>query len=166
MSEIDYVHPPSRPLKVSQESTFDMQELYKLGRTWFNKHGYDFYEKEYLSTQKEEAKSASIKWEAERKVDDYIRFHIEVRIKFKNLREVQGKKKMMNTGEISFSTEAYIVRDYESNWEKGFMTKFIRGVYDTFIIRGKIDKDKQRLDRETKEFFNEVRTFLKVNPVR
>ncbi len=166
MSEIDYVHTPSKPLKVAQEATFDMQQLYKLGRAWFDKHGYDFYEKEYISSQKEEAKNASIKWEADKKVDDYIKFHIEARVKFKNLREVQGKKRMMNTGEVSFSIEAYIEMDYEARWEKGFMSKFIRGVYDTFVIRGKIEKDKQRLDREAKEFFHEIRTFLKCNPCK
>lgn len=166
MSEIDYVHSPSRPLKVSQDSTFDMQELYKLGRLWFDKHNYDFYEKEYLSTQKEESKSASIKWEAERKVDDYIKFHIETRVKFKNLRDVQGKKKMLNSGEVSFTIEAYIEKDYESSWEKGFMTKFLRAVYDTFVLRSKIEKDKERLDREAKEFFHEIRTFLKCNPAK
>ncbi|MEM4266818.1 MAG: hypothetical protein QW404_02065 [Candidatus Nanoarchaeia archaeon] len=163
MSEFDYV---IKDMKVAQESTFDMQELYRLGRTWFDKHGYDFYEKEYIASQKEDSKNASIKWEAEKKIDDYIKVHIEARVKFKNLREVQGKKKMMNTGEVSVNVESYIERDYESNWEKGFMTKFIRGLYDTFLIRGKIDKDKNRLERETKEFLNEIRTFLKVNPVR
>ncbi len=164
MAEIDYVHPPSKPLKVVQESTFDMNQLYKLGRSWFGKHGYDFFEKEYVSSQREDAKNASIKWEAEREVDDYVKFHIEVRIKFKNLREVQGKKKVLNSGEVSFSIEAYLAKDYEARWEKGFMSKFIRGVYDMFVIRGKIDKDKQRLDREAREFFNEIRMFLKLNP--
>ena len=163
MAEFDYV---PGPLKVSQEATFDMMELYKLGRSWYKKHGYDFYEKEYISSHKEDARNASIKWEGERKVDDYIRFHVEVRVKFKNLRDVQGKKKMMNTGEVSFSIESYIEKDYESNWESGFMTKFIRGVYDTFIIRGKIDKDKERLEREANELYNEVRTFLKVHQPR
>jgi hypothetical protein len=143
-----------------------MQQLYKLGRSWFDKHGYDFYEKEYIASQKEDARNASIKWESEKKVDDYVRFHIEARVKFKNLKEVQGKKKMMNTGEVSVSIEAYIMKDYESNWEKGFTSKFIRGVYDAFVIRGKLEKDKSRLDREAKEFFNEIRTFLKIHPVR
>lgn len=163
MAEVDYVF---KDLKVSQESTFDMQQLYKLGRSWFNQHGYDFYEKEYISSQKEDTKNASIKWESEKKVDDYVRFHIEARIKFKDLREVQGKKRMMNSGQVSVTVEAYIMKDYESRWENGFMSKFVRGLYDTFIIRGKLDKDKHRLDREAKEFFNEVRTFLKVNPVK
>lgn len=163
MPEFDYV---VESLKVAQEATFDMKELYKLGRSWFSQHGYDFYEKEYISSHKEEGKNASIKWESEKKVDDYVRFHIEIRIKFKNLREIQGKKKMMNTGEVSFNVEAFIEKDYESNWEQGFMTKFVRGVYDTFIIRGKLDKDKERLRRETTEIYNEIRTFLKVHPIK
>ncbi|MFH1210816.1 MAG: hypothetical protein V1645_02765 [archaeon] len=163
MPEFDYV---LGPLKVSQEATFDMKELYKLGRAWYSKHGYDFYEKEYISSFKEEGKNASIKWEGDKKVDDYIKFHVDVRVKFKNLREIQGKKKIMNIGEASFSVESYIERDYESNWDVGFMTKFIRGVYDTFVIRGKIDKDKQRLASEANELYHEIRTFLKVHQPR
>lgn len=167
MSEFDYVHPPSSPLKVVQDSTFDMNELYKLGRSWFDKHRYDFYEKEYISSQKEEdVKNASIKWEADRKVDDYVKFHIESRIKFKNLREVEGKKKILSSGEVSVSTEAFLELDYDGDWDKGFMARFVRGVYDKFIISGKIEKDKAGLDKETLDFFNEVRTFLKCNPPR
>lgn len=166
MSETDYVYTPGKPLKVVQDSTFDMQQLYQLGRSWFDNHGYDFVEKEYLSAQKEDTKNITLKWNTDRKIDDYVKFHIDVSVKVKNMREVQGKKKMMNAGEITIEVDAYIEKDYESSWEKGFMSKFMRSLYDTFVIKVKLEKDKERLEREAKEFFNEARTFLKCNPYR
>ncbi len=159
MAEIDYV---AKDVKVSQEAVFNMSELYRFIKNWFIQHRYFFFEKEYLEFLKEGGKSASIKWTANRKMDDYTKFHIEVRIRFKDLKTVKTNKGMLNKGEVSFKFEAYLEKDYENNWEANFFTKFLRGVYDKFIIRGKLERYSAELLDEMYDVYNEVKAYLNI----
>lgn len=160
MSEIDYV---IREIKVGQEAVFNMAELYEYIKSWFVKHRYVFFEKEYLEFLKEGGKSASIKWQAQKKIDDYVKFHIEARIKFKDIKEVKGGKANLVKGSISFKFESFLEKDYEDNWEINFISKFMRSIYDKFIIRDKIGRLENELREETYEVFNEVKAFLKLH---
>ena len=89
MAEINYV---VRDLKLSHEGVFDLKELYKLMKGWFNLHKFDFYEKEYFDVLKTDAKDIKLKWEVERKIDDYTKFVIETDIKINDHRIVEVKK--------------------------------------------------------------------------
>lgn len=160
MAEIDYV---IREIKVGQEAVFNLAELYKYIKDWFTKHRYVFFEKEYLEFLKEGGKSASIKWQAKRKIDDYIRFNIEARIRFKDLKEVRGKKVNLVKGGVSFKFESFLEKDYEDNWEANFLTKFMRSIYDKLIIKDKIERLQEELKEETYDVFNEVKAFLKLH---
>lgn len=163
MVEIEYVIRKDKPLFVSQEAIIDVAKLYKHVKSFFDKHEYDFYEKEYIDELKESGKDSSIKWETEKKVDDYVKFHIEIRIRFYNLRDVEGKKGLMNKGKVSFRIEAFIEKDYEQNWETSFMARFWRGVYDNFVIKGKLEQRKKDLLDESYEVFNEIKSFLNLH---
>ena len=61
MSEIDYV---IRGLNISQKSQFNLIELYKTLKYWFEINGYSFFEREYEDVVKSGKKTVSIKWEA------------------------------------------------------------------------------------------------------
>lgn len=163
MSEIDYVIPA---LGVSQEAVFEFDELYKMMKKWFDDHSYDFLEKEYLDAQEEGSTSSSIKWEAERKVDDYMKFHIEARIKCSNIKQVVQKNKKAVSGIVAIKFECFLEKDYEDNWEKNFMMKFMREVYDKFLLKGKFDKYAEELKEETYDIFNQTKSFLRLHQFR
>jgi len=160
MPEFEYVVPVNNPLKVSEDSVFSMADLFKCLKSWFDRNGYLFYEKEYLDKVKETGKQASVKWAPEKKVDDYVKLHIDVRIKFNNLRDVEGKHGMMNKGSVSVKFESFIEKDYEDRWESNFLQKFMRSMYDYFVLRDKLDTDKEQLKQDTYAAFNEVKAFL------
>lgn len=160
MAEIDYVIPA---LRVSQEAIIEFNELYKMMKKWFDDHGYDFFEKEYLDTQEEDySTSNSIKWEAEKKIDDYTKFHIEVRIKCSDIKEVIKKDKKAVKGMIAIKFESFLEKDYEDNWEKNFMLKFTREVYDKFLLKGKFERQANDLKEETYDIFNQTKSFLRL----
>lgn len=160
MAEIDYVIPA---LKVSQEAIFEFDELYKMLKKWFSDHNYDFFEREYLDTREEGSVSNSIKWEAERKVDEYTKFHIEVRLKCDNVKQVIKKDRKAVKGILVIKFECFLEKDYEDNWEKNFMLKFMRAVYDNFLLRGKFDKYAEDLREETYDIFNQTKSFLRLH---
>ena len=163
MSEIDYVIPA---LKIEQEAVFNFADLYKLMKSWFDFHRYDFYEREHVDISQEEAKSDFLKWEAERKVDDYVKFHIEMRIKLINVKEVHLKESMGVQGGINIKFESFLEKDYEDNWEKNFFIKFVRGLYDHFLLRDRFARYGNELKDETYDIFNQVKAFLRLRSVK
>ncbi len=160
MAEIDYVIPA---LKLEQRAIFNFADLYKLLKSWFNLHNYDFFEKEYIDITKEAGeKSDSIKWEAERKVDDYVKFHIEVRIKLTDVENVELKHAMATKGICNMKFESFLEKDYEDRWERNFLVKFLRALYDHFILRSKLDRYAVELRTETYDVFNQAKSFLRL----
>ncbi|MBI2663693.1 hypothetical protein HYX15_04150 [Candidatus Woesearchaeota archaeon] len=164
MSEIDYVIPA---LRIEQKAIFNFADLYKLLKSWFDLHNYDFYEKEYIDSMKEGGeKSDSIKWEAERKVDDYTKFHIEVRLKLNDVEDVQLKDCIACRGVCSIKFESFLEKDYEDRWEKNFFLKFVRAVYDHYILSTKIEKYSAELRAETYDVFNQAKAFLNLRSTK
>jgi hypothetical protein len=158
MAEIDYVIPS---LKIEQTALFNFTDLYKLLKSWFNNAHYDFYEKEYLDVRTEDGlKNDSIKWEAEREIDRYTKFHIDVRLKLGDVKDVKLKDCIACRGAVSIQFESYLENDIEDKWEKNFFTKFLREAIDHFILIGKFRKHREELKAETYEVFNQAKSFL------
>ena len=160
MSEIEFVVPVNKPLKIVEDAVFNMHDLYKHIRSWLDSHSYITFEKQYNDWMKESGRSADIKLATWRKVDDYTKYNIDIKIKFKNLKEVETKSGILNKGEVSIKIESYIEKDYEGRWDKNFMSKFMRALYDHFFIREKIDGYKKELLDDSYDFYNEVKAFL------
>jgi hypothetical protein len=159
MAEIDYVIPA---LKITQEGIFNLRELYRFMKKWFDENRYDFLEKKYDVKQVEEGEFPKIKWVSEKKADDYTKWHIEVSIKGKNIKGVELKKEKAHKGTLNIKLEAYLEKDYDDRWEKWFWLKFLRTCYDHLIIKGKLDKYADELSEETYDLFNKAKAFLRL----
>ena len=155
-----------RDVKVGGEGIIDLADLYKYIKSWFIRHNYDLVEKEYLDTLKEENKIHSIKWEGDKKIDDYVMLKIEVRLKCDNVKEVEVNKKKRSKCNVTFTFKAYLYKDYESNWENSFIQRFLRAVYDKFIISGKLGAYAKELKADTFDMVNEVKSYLKLHKFR
>ncbi len=160
MAEINYV---VRDLKLSHEGVFDLKELYKLMKGWFNLHKFDFYEKEYFDVLKTDAKDIKLKWEVERKIDDYTKFVIETDIKINDHRIVEvkkgDKKAKLSSGGLIIKFTSYLRQDYQEKWE-GPVKKFVRGLYDKFIYKERYERYEEEIKEETYNIFNEVKAYL------
>ena len=160
MPEIEFVIPPNKPLKVTIVSVFNMHDLYRHIRSWLDNHRYVTFEKDYKEVVTESGKNAAIKLTPWKKVDDYTRIHMDVKITFKNLKEVETSQGIMNKGEVSVKFEAKVEKDYEEKWEHSFFTRFIRALNDHFFASDRIDAFKKELQDDSYELFNEVKAFL------
>jgi len=160
MTEYDYVIQEFSPLQISQEAVFNIADLYKHTKAWFDFHGYDFYEKEYHDIAKEDSKDMIIKWKTEKKIDDYLRMVIKITIRCNNITNVKTKKGMANKGKVIFKFVAYMEKDYDNKWSGNFFSQFTREVYDRFIITNQINTRMNDLKNEVYEVYNEVKSFL------
>src|SRR3989338_4069001 len=139
MPEIDYVVPG---IVVSQTDTVvDLRELYKVVKDWFNHQKYDILEKEHL---KRGPKDLFIKWENEKRMDDYVMFKFKVELSIANqedvIVEVSGKERKKQKADVKFYIETFMEKDYEDRWSKTPMQQFLRGFFDRFVIVGKMKR--------------------------
>jgi len=150
--------------KTSTTGIFDFKQTYRFLYDWFIDKEYKLHEKKYSEKIKPNGKEIEITWEAKRKISDYFRFIIKSKWRILGMTDVEvqkeGAKVKMNKGQLEVKFSAILVKDYEHRWENSSFLKFLRGVYDRYIIKGRIDKYEDKLLEETDEVIAQTRAFL------
>ncbi len=163
MPQIDYV---AKDLKIKYKSIFDLSELYKLLYRWFELHGYDFQELEYRESLEATGKNLEIRWYAEKKMDDYIKFVIKPTFLVIGLSKVEieheGEKELTTKGEVEIRFDAYLIKDYNDKW-KGPFLRFLRTCFDNFLIKSRIEGYEGQLHEELYNLMSEAKAFLNLH---
>ena len=156
MTEFDYI---VFPIRIYHDDVLDTGEVYRLLQGWLALRDYTLYEKEYHVDARTE-KNVSIYWRAEKKVDDYTQFVVEVRIKGSNIDEVAIKNRKYIRGIFNITFESFLETDYEQRWEHKPLLKIWRGLYDRLFIKDKIDRFAEELRNDTYNIYDELKAFL------
>jgi len=151
--------------KVKHKGIFDFAELYRILHEWLIDQGYDLNEKKYKEVVGARGtRELEIEWEALRKVSDYFRYLLEVKwhpIEMTDVEvEIEGVKKKMNKGQFEIEVKSTLIKDYEDRWASKPIIKFLRGLYDRYIIKDKIEQYETRLIGEMDEFVGQAKSFL------
>ena len=156
MAEIDYV---VRNLELRYSGVFNLLEVYKIIKDFFKDNGYLLMEREHEEKRKE-LKGTKIKFEASKKVDDYNKLVIRTRVDAGDYEDVDVKNKRLAKGSLTISFDTYIERDYEGYYENKPLRKFLRVIYDRYIVGAKHEKYEKELKDEVYELYNELKEFL------
>ena len=153
--------------KVKQTGIFDFKELYRYCYSWLVDEGYLLTEKNYNEKINPTGKEIEIIWDARRKISDYFRFVMKITWRILGMTTVEveenGKKLKMDKAQVEIKIEATLEKDYEHRWENNAFAKFLRGAYDRYIIRGRIDQYEGKLFVETDEFLAQIKSFLAIS---
>jgi len=156
--------------KIKQSGIFDFKEFYSFIYDWLKGEGYGVDEKVYSEKIAGDAKDIEIEWEAKKKVSDYFKFVIKVSWNISGMKKVkvkkEGKEINMNSGGVSIKFAAVLVKDYESKWEDAPIWKFLRGIYDRYIIKSRIDQYEDDLMGELDELIAQCKSFLAIEAKR
>ena len=125
---------PSNGMVIRYNGEFNFDSLYKSVKSWFGSYRYDYYEKEMTEKNKPQGNSVLIKISAEREVDDYAKFVIE--IDFNEVLRIKKTEKG-NLGELRAIIRAKFILDYKNNW-KNF--PFLLYLYNNVILKKKVNK--------------------------
>jgi cytochrome P450 len=74
----------------------------------------------------------------------------------------EDKEVDMNSGLVEINFEAVLVKDYEHKWEDAAIWKFLRGIYDRYIVRSRIDKYEDKVKEEVEELIAQMKSFLAI----
>jgi len=154
MAEIDIVIPG---LKIIKEGVFNLKEVYNLINEFLCQRGYDLTEKEQMYNEEGKLK---IKYEADKKADDYTKFIIEITITGAGTKEVELKNKKASSGKFSIKIEAKLKKDYEDTWDKRPFQKFMREIFDKFVLGSKFDRYSKELTDEAYALYNELKSYI------
>jgi len=151
--------------KVKHKGIFDFSETYRILYEWLVDQGYDINEKTYKENiGAGGAKEIEIEWDAMKKVSDYFRFLLEIKWHPLGMTsvevEIDGVKQKMNKGQFEIEIKSVLLKDYESRWENKPIQKFLRGLYDKYIIRERVEAYEGKLIAEMDEFVAQCKSFL------
>ena len=150
--------------KLKYVGIFDFKDAYSFLYTLISDWGYGLNEKSYSEKVKGDSKEIDISWEGSRKIDDYFKFELLIDWKILGLKDAEvmkdGKKIKANSGEVEIKMTGILVKDYEDKWSGTPFMKFLRGVYDKFVIAKTTEEYEDKLTAEVEEAVDEMKAFF------
>jgi len=151
-------------VKIKQNSIFNMAELYKIMFRWFENYDYAFYERLFEVANLQGGQTIKFYWVAEKKVDSYTMYVIELNAFITGFGDVEiekhGLKTKTNKGTLEFRVSVYLKKDYDDKWKNVLPLRYI---YDKVLIRGRLDRYGTELSGESKKLIDEIKAFLNLH---
>ena len=71
-----------------------------------------------------------------------------------------GVKKDTNEGVVEMEVSGTLVRDYDGKFESSAFNKFLRGVYERWVIPSRIDEFEDKVAGDCDTFLGQAKAFL------
>ena len=151
--------------KIKSTGIFSFKDFYKFCYVWFiDEGGFDVAEEKYKEKLSGNSKNIEIEWLASKKITDYFKFEIKVDYKIENLTDVEvtkdGVKSKTNKGGVEVGVKGVLVRDYDGKFDKDAFRKFLRGVYEKYIIAARRMQFENNLVGLCNEFLEQAKAYL------
>jgi hypothetical protein len=155
---------------IKHKGYWNFAELYGFCFDFLKDEGFTIKEKAYTEKISGGGKEIIIQWDSGKKVTDYFKNHIKVDWHILGMKdaevEIEGKKETTNKGEVKITVEGMLEKDYEDKWEGKAFWKFLRGIYEKYVIRTTIDEYEDRLVDVNLKFVSELKAFLQLSAAR
>ncbi len=150
---------------IKHTGLFSFKDYYKFCYDWLREEtGLDINEDKYVEKLAGDAKTIEVEWTGTRKVTDYFKFEIKVAFRVDNMKNVEvtqnAKKIKMNDGALKTTVKGTLVRDYDGKFEKSAFKKFLRSIYEKWIIKSRIDQFEAKLFGDCDDFLNQGKAYL------
>jgi hypothetical protein len=151
--------------KVKYGGIFPFSDFYQFCYNWMvDEEGYEVAETKYTEKIKGDGKDVKYEWVATKKITDYIKFEIKINVEIIALKKVevmQGNAKVKtNDGTIEIKVKGTMLRDYEGKFETNAFQKFLRSIYEKWIIVATINQFEEKLVTTCDEFLAQAKSYL------
>ena len=68
----------------------------------------------------------------------------------------------MNKGKISAEIKGSLVKDPESKWDKSHVWRFLRDIYNKYIIPARVETQEDKVMGDVKDVKEDVKSFLEL----
>lgn len=154
--------------KVEYTGIFSFSGLYSFVHSWLkDQEDFSVIENKYSEKVNGNAREISIEWGASKRMGDYFKVDIGVDFSVKDLTEVEveidGQKKRTNKGKVSIGLKGVLTKDYSSKWEDKPFNKFLREVYDKYVIPQRIDNMQGMVFGTVNKLNGEIKSYLELS---
>lgn len=151
--------------KVKYNGILSFKDFYKFCYDWLTEEtALDVAEEKYVEKLKGASKDIDIIWIGTRKVTDYFKFHIKVKFQVLGLTNVEttknGAKLKADEGSVEVKVTGTLIRDYEGKFETTTHKKFLRSVYEKWVIASRIEQFEEKLISNCDEFLSQAKAYL------
>ncbi len=151
--------------KIKHEGVFLFKDLYKFCYDWLAEDtNLTIVENEYSEKIIGDSKNIDVKWTGTKKVTDYFKFKAGIKFRVIGLKNVEviqgGAKANTNKGSVEISVKGTLIRDYQGKFEKSSFQKFLRSIYEKWVIPARINDYEGNLISKCDEFLSQAKAWL------
>ena len=145
---------------------FSFTSFYKFCYEWLvEETGLDpLSEEKYEEKIKGNEKEILVEWAGERTLTDYFRFDAKVKFEVKGLKEVEinknGAKIKTNEGSVKITIKGILTRDYDGKFELSAFRKFLRSIYEKWVIPSRVEEFEGKVAGECDDFLSQAKAYL------
>lgn len=154
-------------IKLKYNGYINLEELYKLVDHWFREKGYTKHELEVGEQVYKDEMSVHVKKQPYKKITDYAKYVIDLRIDGHHLKEVtldrNGKRLKLLDGEVEVKFTGFLELDYEGRWQEKPMFYFLRSILDQFVYKVNTERYEAGLTEEINLLYGIVNGFLNMH---
>ncbi len=153
--------------KLKYAGLVDFENAYKFAYEWLAQGNFGVSEDEYTEKVKSGGKDIEIKWTASKKLTDYFKATLSLKWRVLGLSDVEveidGRKKKMNkVADLSIEIKGVLERDYSNKWEGSAFNKFIKDVYNKYVIPQRTSQKEGAVNDAVQDFKEEMKAFLEL----
>jgi len=151
--------------KIKYDGIFSFQNFYQFCYLYIKEEmGFGIVENSYSEKIKGDSKDISIKWSGNQEVNDYFKYSITINFQIIGLKNVEiekdGQREMTNKGSIEISIKGSLILDYNGEYETKPIMRFLRGIYNKWIIPSKIESLASKLAESCDNFLGQAKAYL------
>lgn len=151
--------------KVKYDGIFSFKDFYKFCYEWLvDETRLNLAETKYVEKIKGSSKDIDVEWEGSKEMTDYFRFDGKIKFRILGLTEVEindgGRKIKTNKGSVEISIKGTLVRDYEGKFETTAFKKFLRSIYEKWVINNRISDYEDKVANACDEFLGQAKAYL------
>jgi len=151
--------------KIKNNGIVNFAEFYKFCYDWLKEEkGFVITEDKYAEKLTADSKNIDIEWTGIKELSDYFKFEIKIIFKIIGLTNIEigeGNKKIKtNKGSVEVSVKGTLIKDPKGMFEKTWIEKFIRGIYEKTVIPSRIEEREIKISDDCSEFLSQAKAYL------
>lgn len=150
--------------RVNYDGLFSAKEVLDIVMTWIKDKGYWPVDKKHTESVKADGRFIEIEMWPYKKVTDYAKNIIVIRIVCSDLKdvviEIEGKKKKLNQGRLQVVFDAYLETDYEHKWENKPIFYVLRTVFEKYVFTPFLSGFEKNLKADVTHLKNNIKGYL------
>ena len=151
--------------KVKYSGVFPFPDFYRFCYDWLKDDAeLDIVEDQYVEKIKGNSKDIDIVWTGSRKASDYFKFSVKVKFRILGMTNVeisqQGVKVKMNQGNVEVKLAGTLIKDYQGKFEQNAFQKFLRSIYEKWVIPSRVSEFEDKLAKDCDEFLSQIKAYL------